>query len=168
MKNWILYLLPLSIIILVTSCDQNSCENVVCSGNNATCFEGQCVCEVGYEGDLCELYTYQKYIGNYQVSQNCTSTLQGNLNSTYNSYVGQGVDIDRLTISSFGGQYTIEAYFVPGTNGNELFIPEQVIFGNTTITGSGIFYPNQYRININYSLTQGSDYRECTAIYQRI
>lgn len=168
MRNWILYLLPLSIVVLVTSCDQNSCEDVICSAANSTCIQGQCVCAIGYEGDLCEQFTYEKYVGNYQVSQNCTSTLQGNQNLTYNSFIQGTGNIDRVTIISFGGQYQVDAYFVAGTNGNELYIPEQNIFGTTTITGQGINYPNQRRINFTFSISQGSDYRECTAIYQRL
>ena len=157
----------MAFVMFITSCDRQSCEDVVCSANNSTCFEGQCFCALGYEGDLCEEFTFQKYVGNYQVSQNCSTTLQGNQNSTYNSFITQGSDIDRVTITSFAGQYTVEAFFVIGTDGNEVFI-DQTVFGNTTIVGSGRFIPGVNRLEIDFNIESGSNFQQCTAIYQKL
>ena len=104
-----------------SSCDKQTCENVVCSGNNTVCQNGQCVCANGFEGPNCDTYSFEKFIGNYQVSENCQNTLQGNTNNFYNMYITIGGNINTVVINNFLGFATVEATII----GNEIFISSQ-------------------------------------------
>ncbi len=150
-------------ILFWSSCDKTTCENVVCSGNNTYCVSGQCVCVQGYEGPNCDTYSYEKYVGNYQVSENCTTTLNGNQNNQYNMSISLGFSVDVVVINGFLGLGAIEATI----NNNDIFISSQQI-GATTVQGFGQYFPNQRQLRLEYSYTQGSQYAECTAILTKI
>lgn len=164
------YIVSISLVVIVafgitlwTSCDKTTCENIVCSGNNTYCQSGQCVCQQGYEGPNCDTYSYEKYVGNYQVSENCTTTLSGNQNNVYNMYISQGYSADRVVINGFLGLGSIDATI----NNNDIYISSQSI-GATTVQGYGQYFPNQRQLKLEYSYTQGSQYAECTAILTKL
>ena len=55
--NYLTFFLGITSIILVCGCNSNEyanpCENITCL-NNGECLHGNCICEDGYIGDLCE------------------------------------------------------------------------------------------------------------------
>lgn len=164
------YLISLPLFFLITlsvftwsSCDKQTCENVVCNGNNTVCQNGQCVCANGFEGPNCDTYSFEKFIGNYQVSENCQNTLQGTTNGFYNMFISVGGNINTVVINNFLGFGTVEATII----GNEIFISSQSI-GATTTQGYGEFFVNQRQIRLEYSYTRGSEYAECTAIMTKL
>lgn len=161
-------ILALSTLVLslffITSCDDKSCDNVNCTTTNSQCVNGQCQCIQGYEGEFCDELSYMKYEGNYQASSNCRSTTQGNVTNPHNPYIYSTGYIDRIEISGFEGQYNVEVYI----NGNYLTIPEQSVFGSITITGNGQYFPDSRRIEFDYEILQGSDFRSCSATYIKI
>lgn len=163
MRRYLQFIIPIIIVAFIYSCDTKSCDNVLCSGNNQTCVNGQCVCQQGYEGDFCDILSAQKFIGNYYVSENCSTTLNGPVNTSYSCYITSGSAIDRIVINSFAQQYTVDAYI----NGNYISIPNQTVFGSTTIQGEGEFYPDLYRMTIQYEITQGSNFSSCTGIFTK-
>ncbi len=164
------YLLSLPLILITllgvlfwSSCDKQTCENVLCNGNNTVCFQGQCVCAAGFEGPNCDTYSFEKFVGNYQVSENCENTLQGNTNNQYNMFISSGGNISTVVINSFLGFGSVEATII----GNEIFIASQNL-GATTVQGFGEFLVNQRQIRLEYSFSRGSEYAECTAIMTKI
>lgn len=166
MKRFIFALVPF-MLLLSPACDRNSCNNVVCNDSpNSVCLDGQCACQQGYEGDFCDILSYEKYIGNYQVSENCQNTLSGSTNQTYTMFISQsgGTQIDKILMQSFAGNLTVEAFI----NGNFITIPDQSIFGNTRVSGTGQFIPAANRMTIDYAITQGSSYSECTGAFQKL
>ncbi len=159
--------LPFAIVIVIavliwSSCDKQTCENVVCTGNNTVCQNGQCLCASGFEGPNCDTYSFEKFIGNYQVAENCTTTINGATNNQYNMYITIGGNIDMVVINNFIGFGTVEASVI----GNDIYISSQNL-GATTVQGYGQ-YINNRQINLEYSYTQGSNYAECTAIMTKI
>jgi hypothetical protein len=142
---------------MLSSCDPQSCEDVDC-GPYKDCVGGDCVCPQGLEGDACEIYSYEKFIGNYQVSENCTtSTVQ---NPIYTLYITPGNQIDRIVFNNFNNSgLSVEGVI----NGVYLQIPEQTT-GSFTIEGSGDYNTATNRITINYNLIQSTNSSACTAI----
>ncbi len=57
--------------VLTTSCDDSDpCKDAAC-GDNGTCIEGTCVCNVGYEGTACAEEWVTKFLGSYTGSAGC-------------------------------------------------------------------------------------------------
>ena len=66
----ILFLMSMS--LFATSCgEEEPCDVIMCL-NNGICNDGKCECPPGFEGDLCELLTFEKISGNFDVVSNCT------------------------------------------------------------------------------------------------
>lgn len=53
--------------------DSDPCKDVDC-GANGTCFEGECVCNVGFEGATCSDAWSAKFVGSYLGFDNVTAT----------------------------------------------------------------------------------------------
>jgi len=50
-------------LLLATSC-QDPCDDIQC-GANGSCDDGTCICDTGYEGDLCNTLIIDKYTGTW-------------------------------------------------------------------------------------------------------
>lgn len=64
------------------------CDRIECY-NGATCKDGRCRCELGYEGNTCEELTRDKYLGDYYLAASCDD---GEGYSTDASVRGFGAD----------------------------------------------------------------------------
>lgn len=66
--------------LLMTSCkkeNSGSCEDVNCT-ENATCINGICACDEGYEGYNCDITSRDKFIGVWQGKDTCHISFPGN------------------------------------------------------------------------------------------
>ncbi len=150
---------------LFFSCDNRSCENVVCQGANSTCVSGDCYCLSGYEGDFCDILSYPKYVGSYQVSENCTTTFSGNMNQQFSSSINVGFDIDILTINNFANRgLPVDATIV---SANFLTITSQNAGSVQVSGGEGVYEVFANHIRFEYNYTAGSNFHQCTAIFTR-
>lgn len=150
---------------LFFSCDNRSCENVVCQGANSTCVDGDCYCLPGYEGDFCDILSYEKYEGSYLVSENCTTTFSGNINQQFSSSIIRGFDIDILTINNFSNRgLPIDASII---SANFLLINSQNAGSVQVSGGEGTYEVFANRIRFEYNYTAGSNFHQCTAIFTR-
>lgn len=150
---------------LFFSCDNRSCENVVCQGVNTTCVEGDCYCLPGYEGDFCDELSYPKYVGSYQVSESCTTTFGGNIIQQFSSSINVGFEIDILTINNFANRgLPIDANII---SANFLTINSQNAGSVQVSGGEGVYEVFANRIKFEYNYTAGSNFHQCTAIYTR-
>lgn len=101
MSKKLVYLFALlgSMVVFAPACgDSDPCKDVDC-GVNGTCFEGVCVCNVGYEGDACAEEWATKFLGSYLGSDVCGGT-------TYNlskPAVITRISESRIQIANFGG-----------------------------------------------------------------
>jgi hypothetical protein len=68
----LLFLFGLSFSLISSSCNnKNKCENVACI-NGGSCYNGACVCPVGYEGPRCDTLSRDKFIHNYNGGDSCS------------------------------------------------------------------------------------------------
>ena len=149
--------------LLIGSCDRKSCENVVCPGIYSTCIDGNCYCESGYEGSNCDVETRDKYIGSYQVTENCTTSSGGFLNNRFTAYISSSY-VDVLTIDNFtfyGG--TVYANIIDATT---LYIQDQRA-GSIDISGGQGTYEGFNRITFEHRYTVSGNFHSCTAIYTK-
>ncbi len=136
------------------------CANVTCQ-NGGTCHNGTCACPSGYEGTYCETLVIGKFIGTYNVSENCTvSGAIGPYAATIIQSAVNNVTITMNNFGDFGSSFAINGI----VNGNDLTIPSQTISGYT-ISGTGVY--SSGIININYSVASTSLNESCAAIWTK-
>lgn len=162
-------IIQLTIILFIgilTSCDNKSCDDVVCPQNQA-CKSGVCYCEDGLEGATCQDYSAEKYIGNYNISVSCQ---QGsNFGVSFGSIQADGSPLNELLFFNFLGLgQTAYAYIFTDQSGkgNYLRFPEQNL-GASQIVGEGYFeeYNSYGKIRLEIQLTQNNQMSLCTYTY---
>lgn len=57
--------------IFYSSCKKDRCTDVVCV-NGGYCDGGNCVCPTGFEGDSCQNYSRNRWVGNYNGGDSCS------------------------------------------------------------------------------------------------
>ncbi|MEZ4921042.1 MAG: hypothetical protein R2792_18215 [Saprospiraceae bacterium] len=66
-----------ALMLFTPACtDSDPCKDVEC-GDNGTCFEGECICDVGYETDangMCTVRTVDKFTGTFTVDEDCSAS----------------------------------------------------------------------------------------------
>lgn len=150
-----------TVAVTFTSCgDDDPCKDVVC-GTNGDCFEGSCVCNVGYEQDAdgkCTVEQRAKFIGSYNGSEVCTVGTDNYTISIATSSNG----IDKVVLSNVYNQ----GITLSGTvNKNALTIAAQTVtVGGLTYTfqGTGTYTAGTPpTIKIEYTI-QGTPSNSCT------
>ena len=158
------FVFPILFIVLamLSGCEGNSCDDVVC-GVNETCAEGRCLCAAGYEGPSCGELAYQKYVGNYFVSENCIEGTPTGFNNAFIQYVGGPVN--EIAISNFmnlGG--TAFGYIQTDVNSNagDYFVIDQNING-VQVQAFGYYgvQAGTARITMDVEFTRFNQYYAC-------
>lgn len=142
-----------SLSMVLTSCETDECEKVVCE-NNGVCdpVDGSCDCPVGYEGTTCATLSRDKFIGTYTGSEACTiGTDTYSIQITANSN-----DIKFNIINLYNQSFTA----IADANGNSFTIPSQTVGAGVTASGSGSITGNS--ISITYTLTDATTTNTCT------
>ncbi len=152
------------VLTALSSCDKKSCENVICSIPNSACVEGNCYCIAGYEGNNCEILSFEKYVGSYHVSENCTTTFSGFVNQSYQTSINSTSRIDVISINNFGNRgLPVDAVIVDATY---LVIPDRN-YGAMEVSGGEGFYEYSGRIRFEYNYSAGTNFHSCTAIFTK-
>ncbi len=121
-----LFWLLLVPIALLGSCKEDPCETTTCL-NGSTCLDGlgQCECLPGYEGDSCETFIFQQFIGSFTADYGACLATQ----PAHRVAIAQATGSNQLSITDLGD------YDCPGgslvilgqVDGNTLTIPQQTI-----------------------------------------
>ena len=155
------------------SCKKDDpCEGVTCL-NGGTCAEGlgTCQCQSGYEGDSCEVFVLQSFLGVYQV------TYQGCFTTSPN----HSVAIDQANTNSQIKIYDLGDFECPGgrievladVEGTNVTIPSQTIDCNGeiayTFSGTGSLSNNILTLNfqVNYDADGIEHVDNCTATLEK-
>jgi hypothetical protein len=164
--NAVKILFSLLIIATTSSCDRKSCKDVVC-GVNQQCNNGACICNDGYEGGDCQTESFQKYIGSYNVTESCYSSV--NNFGSYSTYIQADYNyVNRIIITSLFG-YTNATGIIhtdQSNQGNYIEIPYQTQ-GALSFSGQGTFdpYTNRMSLDLNYTYNGGS--YQCTHTFYK-
>lgn len=114
--------LLLSMAIFAPSCgDTDPCKDVAC-GDHGACFEGACVCDVGYEQDAngqCTVLTSSKFIGSYNVTEDCSKSDP----ASYTATIVAGTGSSEVRITNFWALF--QNYVTATIDGNTLTIARQ-------------------------------------------
>jgi len=173
MKKSMQVFLVLLILLAVSGCEKKSCSHVTCASYE-TCKNGTCLCLDGYEGDTCSVLSETKFIGNWQVNENCSpdpanfGVYYTNIYATTTANVGYyapNVIYFNILLGS-GPVYAQIINTSPSTEGVTLYIPPQNLNNGVSILGGSQGYYSApvvsgaqptMTITMNYSY-QGNSY----------
>lgn len=132
-------------VLMFQSC-ADKCKKIICY-NGAFCLDGLCGCTTGFEGDDCSIEVREKFIGTYNVVDNCSIT--GNAMYTVNiSEVDTSVS--RVAIANFNNDFANPVSAI--ITGNYIEIPVQSPdLDGRSVSGIGLFSGGS-TITWNYSI----------------
>lgn len=156
MKTRILQILGVAAIATIgmVSCDTDACKDVDC-GANGTCLEGDCICDTGYEGASCQTLVRAQFLGNYNITESCTSGADNYAITVAAGTLDTEVVIGNLYASGLFADGTVNA-------DGGITIASQT-FGSGTISGSITKSGSVLTIIYTFTNSQGSDTCTMTA-----
>ncbi len=158
--KYLLYFFILVSGLFIYGCT-DPCEDVNC-GTNGACDEGKCICDTGYEGELCDTLMAEKFFGRWFAADRECST--GNTISVkYDFEAWNEADEVRITTET-----TPKFKIVAKVIGDSLAISPQIIDFGTPVTYTGY---GKFKNDILYFeivQTTGDYVRTCTGNYVKI
>lgn len=157
MKKTIFFGIPMlalfatAIVFFYSSCTTDPCKDVVCL-NDGVCNTGTCDCAPGYEGTDCSTVSRDKFIGNFLVNDQCSSSGTSSYNVTI---AASSTDVTKALISNVWGTFanTVVATIDGSTMTIALQEPDNDGF---TVSGSGTINGATGVITITYTVTDTS------------
>jgi hypothetical protein len=137
---WIISLVLFSTTLTMTSCEDDPCKDVVCDANS-DCFDGECICRVGYEKDAAGNCTLEreKFLGTWTAADDCSASGT----ATYVVTATKGGSDNEVAIANFWNVFANAV--VATTSGSTITIERQepdsdsfYVEGSGTISGSTI------------------------------
>lgn len=132
MNRIILTALATLLIFSITffeACKPEKCEQVNCAFGGV-CKDGNCICQVGYEGEHCETITRDKFKGQWNVNED------GSLSTAaqFTTSIENGAVIDQVFIKNFQNVYKAESV-IGIVFKDTLRIPMQVFADGSKVEG---------------------------------
>ena len=159
-------------LLAISACEKKSCKNVSCAAYQ-TCNAGECLCLNGYEGDTCSVLSSTKFIGDWQVSENCSpdppnfGIYYTNIRATVTGTTYYAPNVIYFDILFGSGPVYAQILNTTATSeGLTIYIPPQNLTSGVSILGGsqGNYSPPAYAgakptmsVTINYSY-QGTNY----------
>lgn len=143
-RNLFLFVL----MILFFSC-KDKCKDVVCQ-NGGNCNDGDCVCNIGYEGTSCEKEWISPFIKTFTGKDACQTAT--NFTSTINK-----IDLLTMTISNFANRNITLTAKLEAANLVKIIKYEQA---GITITGNGRWLNDT--LEIAYTIVTPTNLESCT------
>lgn len=154
MRLKLLFSTLLCTLLLFTSC--NKCKDVVCI--NGECEKGECICDEGYEADDCSVAAAEKFLGDWEVDEDCDGII-----ADYDVSITK-VSAGRIRISNFGDVSgdEIEAK----AEGNKFTFNDQI--SQISVAGTGTLVSGS-TINLSYTVSLlGFQVYNCTATMDKL
>jgi hypothetical protein len=140
----------------VSSCKKDPCKNVTCQ-NGGVCQDGNCKCNLPWEGSRCEVDARDKFVGSWRGTAQCTGG-DGPEEEVF-SITKSSVKSERIIIGDIYGELTSSSTFE---------IPTQTVNVRgiaVTISGRGNLIGNQLTLTLNYTVL-GEAYT-CSGTYTK-
>ena len=168
MKQIIFFLLSIFLIFFNNSCS-DSCKDVNC--NNGICVDGNCSCDFGWTGDICDTKISSKFLGDWDGNLDCANdtTVTFHISDIPNELQKIGMHSVGLNFNIQGFTFNFDNYKFTG-NIDSTFtsfdidtLPISVTIPNlgqkvdANITGNGIFLQDS-SLNINLDIIATSPF----------
>ncbi|MDP5172664.1 MAG: calcium-binding EGF-like domain-containing protein [Bacteroidia bacterium] len=160
-----------SLLVLVTSCKEDLCKDTVCL-NGGTCLDGlgTCECQPGFEGDSCQVFTFERYLGIFEADYgSCVNTPP-----EHRVGIAQESGANKLRITNLGDYACPSGVLavLADVSGTTLTMPEQQIdCGDIVYTFSGTGQLDGEFLTIDFKVVYDADgfvrTDNCTATLQK-
>lgn len=168
MNKKLVYLFALlgAMVAFAPACgDADACEDVDC-GVNGTCFEGVCVCNVGYEGADCNTEWSEKFLtDDYTAESSC------NPGFVYAGTITR-ISATEIRINEYGGftgtnhiNATVRLASASDVSATEVVIDVADDGFNRKITGTGTISGNVLTITATIDYNNGTPLETCTDVF---
>ena len=150
-------------VFLTTGCS-DKCKKTNCEHNGA-CVDGTCICANGYEGEDCNTEVRAKFIGTYNVSDNCTITLDAKY--TVNISAVSDSNLFEVQIANFNNDFS-NSVIATIVNGTEIKINSQAPdYDGRVVSGSGQLQGTSLIWNYSINNTNMSQVNSCTSTWDK-
>ena len=150
-------LLGAFVLIMGACTESDPCKDVEC-GTNGTCFEGDCICDVGYQQDvdgMCTVRTVDLFAGSFVANDNCSASGV----SSYNVSILEA-GVSSVTITNFWGVFVNQVNATIDDN-NNITIARQEPDGDAFyIEGTGTLSVDgngKSTITLNFTVSDETD-----------
>jgi hypothetical protein len=150
----------------ITSCSDNACKNTPCPAGKQ-CYQGECYCQNGKEGEACDIYSADRFISSYYVYE---TALTGSTPSPfYTTTIEYGSRQDLLSITNFSntGIIITASISTSTVTGKGTHITINDVQGGLEVTGEGDYNESTNRITWNGTIKQGFDSRNATISFNK-
>jgi len=166
MKRRILQILGVAAIATIgmVSCDTDPCKDVDC-GLYGECVDGDCECDLGYEGVACATESRADFIGSYLINEESCDVV-----NKAASIAASSTGANKIAISNFGdfacgGTPIVVIATVLGNDvtvdANQSFCSGDIVINS----GSGSINASGTVVTITYSSTFGGSTGSCTTVF---
>lgn len=124
-------------------------------GTFGSCDANSCVCDTGYEQDTngkCEVLIRQKFIGQWNVADVCSTSGTSNYNVTV--LAGTGSNLLEVRITNFWGTFANAVTATVDASGTITITRQQPDNDNYFVVGSGAISSTLNTITFTYTITQ--------------
>ncbi len=139
--------------VVYISCTKDRCASVSCK-NGGSCNGGKCTCTGSYEGDNCEKEARTKFIGNWGVENNVTTTEP----ASYGIQIVAGAANNEVQIKNLHDIASIT--LVATISRDSITIPVQTISGKTFVGAGYIYSTSVYgqnnTVSVHYTVTDNT------------
>ncbi len=156
---------PATFLLINSGCNADLCKDINC-GDNGTCFEGNCNCNIGYSGNLCQHTWSGLYTGTYKGTRACTSASGNHFLEVESDITAPGPMT--LAISNFAGYGATAEFTLQVENAHTYVFSEfEGSEGTYYISGSWVFYGDT--LSLAYQVTQTGipGTQQCVLAYVR-
>jgi hypothetical protein len=138
----------------VSSCKKDRCKKVTCQ-NGGTCQDGNCKCNLPWEGSRCEVDARDKFVGSWRGTINCGGV---SIEAVF-SITKSSVTPNRIIIEDIYGELTSSSTFD---------IPTQTVnVDGTAVTVNGRGNLNGNQLTLTYILTIEGAAITCTGTFNK-
>ncbi len=141
--------------MMVSSCKKDPCKKVTCQ-NGGVCQDGNCKCNLPWEGSRCEVDARDKFVGSWRGTINCGG---GPEEEVFSITKSSATPNRIIIVGEFYGELT---------SSNTFDIPTQTVnVEGTAVTVSGRGNLNGNQLTLTYNVTiQGAAFT-CTGTYNK-
>lgn len=157
--RWLVYGC-LSLIAMMSACKTKDSCNIPCF--NGSCVDNSCNCDLGYEGDSCNVLSTSKFIGNWDAVDSCETNNYG-----YTATIAaSSAIVNQIIITNFGEYgtgFTVKA----DVSGMTFTVPEQNVEG-ITLSGNGVIDTVTKKITVSFGVRDEFNQTDaCTGMWTK-
>ncbi len=165
-------------ILVVNSCKKDKCKDVICE--NGTCVEGNCNCDYGWEGLLCDKKKSEVFLGFWEGEFDCGAfkdTTVIKIKEVENTLDSLKMNTVGFAVSYLGLSFSLDEYTFTGKIDKDFksfkIGPNHIVFEKfgqqieADITGKGELPEKDGTLNLAITVTNAVTSQDCQGEFKK-